>query len=34
MGLYPEVLTQTADEEAGQTAKLSGAPPHSEGGGR
>jgi hypothetical protein len=34
MGLYPEVLRQTPDEQAGPTARLSGAPPHSEGGGR
>jgi hypothetical protein len=34
MGLYPEVLTQTPDEEAGPAATVSGAPPHSEGGGR
>ena len=34
MGLYPEVLEQTADEAVGQTGKLPGAQPHSEGGGR
>jgi hypothetical protein len=34
MGLYPEVLKAMPDEELGQTDKLSGAQPHSGGGGR
>ena len=34
MGLYLEVVKPTADEEAGPTRKLSGAPPHAAGGGR
>jgi hypothetical protein len=34
MGLHPEVSSQTADQEARQTTRLSGAPPPSAGGGR
>ena len=34
MGLYPEVPKAMPDEELAQTAKLSGAQPHSGGGGR
>jgi hypothetical protein len=34
MGLYPEVLNQTPDVEAGQTGGLSGAPPHPGGSGQ
>jgi hypothetical protein len=33
MGLYPEVINQTAEEEAGVAAELPGARPHSGGGG-
>jgi len=34
LGLYPEVLDNPTHEEAGPTTTLSGAPPHSAGGGR
>jgi hypothetical protein len=34
MGLYPEVLDQRPDVDAGETGRLSGAPPHSGGGGQ
>jgi hypothetical protein len=34
MGLYPEVMSGSADEEVGPPGKLSGAPPHSAGGSR
>jgi hypothetical protein len=34
MGLYPEVLEHIPNADAGQAGGLSGAPPHSEGGGR
>jgi hypothetical protein len=34
LGLYPEVMNQALDEDAGKPGEVAGAPPHPEGGGR